>query len=394
MNVNVVSPWYPHRGAAYSGVFVQQNVWALEKLGVEVEVEVPTIYPAPPGPIPPNVIEAIADLARVFPHAVYESNRNTTWIPSPVPSLSGPMGRARAFAGSIEQKRRHLPVSGDLTHAHLGVPTGWAVLQNGDTPLVITEHQSTLAGVFSSADGRRAYRETVDAAAAFFCVSESLRAEVIAALGPEVAPRIEVLPNIVDLTDIPFTPPLRLDFSSWLYVGGLAPHKGIDALLRSFDLFKREFDDSATLTIVGTGTMAPWVKRFAQSRQISDAVHLAGPRPHHEIGSFFAGADVLVHLSPAETFGISCVEAIGAGLPVVSLRNGGAEDTWGDIEELCGRILPLNATFTEISAGIAALKSDPGRLDPVAARAAVEGRFSPATIGRALIRRYEQCLES
>ncbi|HEY5891478.1 MAG TPA: glycosyltransferase, partial [Acidimicrobiia bacterium] len=391
MRVNVVTPWYPNRHSPYSGIFVEQTVAAVESFGATVEVEVPLIYPAPSGPIPPDVKYAMEQLAGTDPEALFEVVGNTTWIPAPVPSLSGPMGRARAFAEGLALKRRHLPTSSDITHAHLGMPTGWAVRQAGcDGPLVITEHQSTLADVFRDDKAREAYLETLRAADAFICVSGLLVDLLRTEFGDEFVADVEVVPNVVDTGRIGFSPRKPPEFKSWIYIGGLTEKKGVMKLLQCFWSYTRRFDSHATLTVIGDGPLRVWVEKYSDSKALSDSVDLVGAIPHSRINQYLQAADVLVHLSEFETFGISSLEAIAAGLPVVSLRNGGAESTWGDVEQSCGLILGRNEDPETIATKIAGLRSEPARLDPLVGRSMVASRFSPHSVGGTLMSIYER----
>lgn len=389
MKIQMVTPWYPDEYSAYSGIFVKKQVEALSALGHDVKVEVPLIYPAPPGDVPGEVFEAMRRLATDDSSAVFKEYGEATWVPAPVPARSGDLGRASAFEQALRLKRSRLPSHADVTHAHLGVPTGLALVRLGVEPLIVTEHQSTLDRVFAQHGGVIAYQEVVERASAFICVSEHLKRRVAQSIDPTAAASIEVVPNIVDLADIPFRDHASERLGSWLYVGTIAIHKGIELLLKSFKTY-REGNREATLTIVGDGPHRPWVERFVAGSGISKVVRLVGSVPHAEMGLHFDAADVLIHLSEAETFGISTLEAIGAGLPVVSLRNGGAESAWGDFEPLAGKLLSPDVDERAVARAVNALEDDPSTLDPRRARGIVEDRFSPARVASALVDIYSR----
>jgi glycogen(starch) synthase len=375
----------------YSGVFVKDQVDALEDLGVDVEVEVPTIYPAPPGPVPANIFEAMRELAFEGADRVFHRSEKTTWVPSPVPARSGAMGRAHAFATCLAMKRQAVPTRADVTHAHLGVPTGWAALALGDRPLVVTEHQSTLDDILRDPVARQAYLEVIERCDAFICVSDVLRSKLTEAFGDEVCDAIRVIPNIVDLDRIPFRDRRPNPFSSWIYVGGLAAHKGVETLLRAFSRYRADHDSDATLTLVGAGPLQNWVRRFIEDEAIAGSVRLTGAVDRSGLGALLDSADVMVHLSRYETFGLAALEAIGAGLPVVSLANGGVDSTWRDHEPTCGAILDPSSDPGEVAEAVARLRSSDA-LDLVSGRAMVVSRFSPDAVGRRLLEVYEECL--
>ena len=389
MKIQVVTPWYPDSYSPYSGVFVKKQVDALVSRGHQVSVENPEIYPAPPGEVPAEVWKAMRELASTDTTALFAEYGESTRVPAPVPSGSGMLGRAEAFRQALELKRDFLPVDADITHAHLGIPTGLALLDLGDRPLVVTEHQSTLVRVFAQTGGVTAYSRVVAEAAAFLCVSEHLKEEIVAAIGEEYADRIRVVPNVVDLEDIRFRVRSEGQVDRWIYVGTVFQHKGIDLLLRSFRLFRRSHP-GATLTIVGQGPHTPWVERFIAANGLNQSVELVGSVPHGEVGKYLDAADVMVHVSPAETFGIASLEAIGAGLPLVSLRNGGADSAWGEFEDEVGRLLPLDSAPGDVVAAVRGLYGPGSGLDLVRGRNEVEVRFSAASVAMVLESIYQE----
>ena len=393
MKIRVVTPWYPDYFSVSSGIFVAQQVTALRRLGHQVAVDVLQIFPAPAGPIPESVVGAMRALAGASLDAMFPTSEGVTFIPAPVPARGGPMGRARAMSAALAMLDEFRGEDSDLIHAHLGMPTAWAVaMERSDWPLVVTEHQSTLANVLAERVAVEAYAEIVQRASAFIAVSEHLASQITERLGEWARSRIDVIPNIADLGDITFRERSTPTFSSWIYVGGLMAHKGVQSLLEVFATYREHHDESATLTLVGAGPLREWVEDFADSHGLSESTRLVGGVTHDRLGAYLDEADVMVHLSPAETFGIATLEAIGAGLPVVSLRNSGAVATWGDIEEQCGLLLSLESSSREIASAIAELRDSPQRLDPVAGRQAIIDRYSPGVVASRLEEIYEGIL--
>lgn len=391
MKVQVVSPWYPDYASPYSGVFVKKQVEALGVAGHEVYVDVPQIFPAPPGPIPETVTSSMKALGSRSLSSLFNTIDSVTYVPTPVPTRSGHKGRAEAMALSLGMLSELSPRDADITHAHLGLPTGWAMSGHiGERPLVVTEHQSTLAAVLEEPPAAKAYEEVIRHSDAFICVSEHLRDQLASALGDWVEDQVLVVPNIVDLAEIPFRSRPDPVFRSWIYVGGLVGHKGVQELLLAFAAYKRRHDPTATLTLVGEGQLRKWIETFAIAKEINESVTLVGAVEHRDLGRLFDHADVMVHLSPAETFGIAPLEAIGAGLPVVSMRNQGATDTWGDFEAQVGSLLDLGTEPSRVADAVARLRDNGDALDPESARRMVEERYSPTAIADQLVTIYGQ----
>ncbi len=102
----------------------------------------------------------------------------------------------------------------------------------------------------------------------------------------------------------------------FLSVGRLAPEKNLDAFL-SLDL-------PGTKVVAGDGP-----DRDRLSRTYPNAVFL-GARPHAELASIYAAADVFVFPSLTDTFGLVLVEAMASGLPVAAFPVSGPIDVVGE----------------------------------------------------------------
>ncbi len=114
------------------------------------------------------------------------------------------------------------------------------------------------------------------------------------------------------------TGPLRL-----LWVGRMLPRK---ALPLTLDILKR-VQRPATLTIVGEGIPETEVRRMIADRGLTERVHWAGRRlSYAETREVFLEHDVLLFPSLRDSCGAQLVEAMGLGLPVITLDHHGAKD--------------------------------------------------------------------
>ena len=192
---------------------------------------------------------------------------------------------------------------------------------------------------------------------------------------PELADRCRTLHNGVDLER--FVPlgkqPARLQAlaaelrRSWgagegpvvLYVGCLAPEKGIHVLLESFGHVLRRVPD-ATLVLIGAHNryfqvVAPRgraVRRELRIRQrgypqevaalaepLGERAVFAGGVDHGDMAAAYAAADVLVMPSTGdEPFGLPVLEANACGIPVVATARGGLPEIVAD--GVNGRLVP------------------------------------------------------
>ncbi len=99
-----------------------------------------------------------------------------------------------------------------------------------------------------------------------------------------------------------------------LFVGRLVGYKGLDVLLDAVA------GSSLRVVIVGDGPLAPKLAAVVADRSLRDRVVLAGFVPPSELPVYHQTADyfVLPSTTPAEMFGVSMIEAMACGKPVIS----------------------------------------------------------------------------
>ncbi len=103
-------------------------------------------------------------------------------------------------------------------------------------------------------------------------------------------------------------------------VGRLTPTKGLPYLMEAFCKVREQLP-RAHLVLLGDGHARGELERQAAATPHGKAIHFLGHRDHIE--QFFKGMDVFVMASLAEGVGRALLEAMAAGVPVVSTRVGG-----------------------------------------------------------------------
>ena len=98
-----------------------------------------------------------------------------------------------------------------------------------------------------------------------------------------------------------------------LFVGRLAPEKGVATLLKAWELLGR-----IPLWIAGTGPMEQEVRRSSQTNQ---TIHTLPYLSQKECFDLIKGARFLVWPSAAETFGLVAIESFACGTPVIASRS-------------------------------------------------------------------------
>ncbi len=131
----------------------------------------------------------------------------------------------------------------------------------------------------------------------------------------------------------------------WLFVGRVVANKGFHDLLAAFAVFRGLEGDQARLVLVGSGGGGAYggaVRALGDVLGLGGSVVWAGSVPGGVLGGWYRAADVLVCLSDHEGFGVSLVEAMAAGLPVVAFDAGAVGETLGGAGVLLGDKSPAS----------------------------------------------------
>lgn len=131
------------------------------------------------------------------------------------------------------------------------------------------------------------------------------------------------IPHFREVSDIVVPQKKDEGEAYFLFVGRLEKLKGVDHLLRTFALLKKE-GYPARLRIAGDGSSTPQLKRYAQEMGISDQVEFLGWIENHALADYYAGADAVIIPSIYPEAGpLVALEAMGYGVPVIAYRVGG-----------------------------------------------------------------------
>jgi glycosyltransferase involved in cell wall biosynthesis len=131
--------------------------------------------------------------------------------------------------------------------------------------------------------------------------------------------RIRVLPNALTVRLPDFDPP-DVRSTEIAFVGRLVPWKGAHLAVRALRHVRH---GTAVLRIFGDGPEKQRVWRAAQQWGLEDRVELVGSLPRDQLLGEVARCRVLLHPALHEEAGLSVVEALVLGTPVVCLNRGG-----------------------------------------------------------------------
>jgi glycosyltransferase involved in cell wall biosynthesis len=273
----------------------------------------------------------------------------------------GGLGSVRNLLADRRWLKRSLPqfaadVGADLDHhpqpAHARQPPCRQVVTVHD--LAFETHPEHFDPRFARW-ARRAHRQAAEEADAVICVSQATADDVAAHWA--VDPGRIVVARHGPGQDLPAA--AHREPTHLLYVGDEEPRKNL-ALLRAADL---------PLPVVHAGPGG-------------DTVDPPG------LAALYAGALALLHPSLHEGFGLTPLEAMAAGVPVIAVRNPAVEEVCGDAALYVDGVDPA-----QLEAAARRMLDDPGHRADLAARGRDRARaFTWAASARAHLEAYQLAL--
>jgi glycosyltransferase involved in cell wall biosynthesis len=274
-------------------------------------------------------------LRSILQHTRHDCDVVTLYNPGPVAEMIradgarvGDVGMTRNTQLSVLPKLRRLIAAGhyDVVHCHLyrsqiyGRPAAWLAR----TPVIVTtEHsigETHLERREMSTGVRALYLATERLSDTTIAVSETVRERMIK-WGVRDS-RIVVIPNGVDLDRVAFDATararIRAEFGigSGEYVigvlGRLDPNKQFDLVIEAT---AELLGDNVKLMVVGKGAEQEHLEQAAARCQVTGQVIFTGER--HDVAAMLSAMDLFVASSAQETFGLSVLEALANGAPVV-----------------------------------------------------------------------------
>lgn len=321
MRVLVISHLYPAFTGDHKGTFVQSQVRELVRAGVAAVVVAPRLLM--PWPF----------------HLLASRQRKLADVPVWVDDGEVPVIRPRvatwprhlAYAGLADRILRAMRAgpllpSGwtpDAVHAHLAFPdgvVGVATAREMGVPAVITVHGRDVNWGLQQPAIRSAMITALQQAATVVAVGSPL-AKTLAYHGITA----RVVSNGVEAAFVARAPSVRPTPEPIVVtVANLVPGKGHDRVLRALAALRHRH--RFRYWVVGGGPLAGRLKQQAAQLGLTDRVDWLGPLPHHQVAAVLAESHIFALPSNHEGFGVACLEAMAAGLPVVVSRSAGIAD--------------------------------------------------------------------
>jgi glycosyltransferase involved in cell wall biosynthesis len=275
----------------------------------------------------------------------------------------------------------------DINHTHFILPDGYnaaRVEKAAGLPYVITAHGSDVPG-YNPHRVRAAHRvlapiwrRVTRNAARLVCASRS-----ITQLVARQAPGLET-------TEIPYgfeVGRYRTDVprrKRILMVTRMLERKGVQHVLQAVNDLSLEHETH----LVGDGPFLPALRKMAAGSRNRIVFHGWLDNRSDELTSLYESSEIFVLPSEAENFPVALMEAMSAGLAVVTTRGTGCEEVVGETGIL---VEPKNPS--QVCSALHDLTANPARCEELghAARVRIEGEFGWPTVAQRYLNFYREC---
>jgi L-malate glycosyltransferase len=261
----------------------------------------------------------------------------------------------------------------EILHVHYAIPhatSAWIAKEmlgrDHRIRIITTLHGTDITLVGQERSFEEITRFSIARSDGLTAVSDYLKEETIAHFGVP-ADRIEVIPNFVDPTVYDRTRyPCHKRFLAGtgdkvvMHISNFRSVKRVRDVVRIFARIREEVP--ARLVLVGDGPDRPEATNEVERLGLGDKVLFLGKQD--SVAELLACADLFLLPSESESFGLSALEAMASGVPVVATRAGGVVEVVadgvagylgevGDIEGMGAagaRILREPGTWSQVSA--------------------------------------------
>ncbi len=187
-----------------------------------------------------------------------------------------------------------------------------------------------------------------------------------------------------------------------LQLGRMVPRKGVDTVIRGLARLKKVYNVSARLMIVGGELEDPdpeinpelaRLTEIAREEGVEDEVIFVGRRQRDLLKYYYSAADVFVSTPWYEPFGITPLEAMACGTPVIGSNVGGIKYTVADGET--GFLVPPKDPDT-LAARLAQVLTNPEMLERFRINAVqrVQDYFTWEKVARQISAVYEEVTQA
>lgn len=282
----------------------------------------------------------------------------------------------------------------DLLHVHYAIPhatSAWIAREmlresGSDVKLITTLHGTDITIVGQDPSFHTITKFSIERSDRITAVSMFLRDETVRAFGCSGC-EVEVIPNFVDPSTYDrgrYQPVFREEIGSGrpvlMHVSNFRPVKRVRDIVRVFARVRKVLESA--LVMVGDGPDRVHAEEEARELGVQSDVHFLGKID--AVAPLLASADLFLLPSQTESFGLSALEALASGVPVVASNAGGLPEVLQ--EGVTGAMRTVGDVDGMAAAAIEIL-TDPAKWSAMSDAAAADAR---ERFGRdAIVAQYE-----
>ncbi len=225
----------------------------------------------------------------------------------------------------------------ELLHVHYAIPHATSaylaqriVEKRRRLPFITTLHGTDITLVGTDPSYFDITKFSIEESDAVTAVSQYLKNQTIYRF--VVNKNIEVIPNFVDPGK--FTPRasgVRKCFAEpdekvLMHISNFRPVKRIPDIINVFEGVSKRV--KSRLVLIGAGPEKEHARRMVEEKKLTDIVHFLGPQD--DVSTLMSCADLYLLLSEHESFGLTALEAMSCGVPVVGTSGSGMDEFIGD----------------------------------------------------------------
>ncbi|WP_284755443.1 glycosyltransferase family 4 protein [Arthrobacter sp. efr-133-R2A-120] len=306
----------------------------------------------------------------------------------------------RQILDSFRSERKQMgeilaATSVDVVHAHWTYEFALTAVQSS-LPLVVTIHDAPITVL---AQNRGAY--WVLRLLIAIRVRTKLRGARLTAVSPYIGKRwvsemiwnkgFSVVPNCIDLPG-PLNSYLHKEEPTFIEIADDSRRKNVRRLLIAFQIVRRTLPNAKLVLIGGGLGLGDPIQRWASRRGHAANVTFLGRRSRPEVREALSSSTCHVHVSKEESFGLSLIEAMSVGVPVIAGKNSGAPP-WVLDGGKTGQLVAVQRVEELVEAMLSTVSS----ASEVGAKAILAGKrydeqFSPDVVAKKYLEVYRTAI--
>lgn len=395
MKILIISKSFPSSQFPSSGIFVKDFADTIS-LSNRIEILSPKPYT---NKLLASFSPKWRDIGAIEPRTVAEkySIRRPIYISLPRKILYKYAG----YLYWIGIRRSFQPTEYDLIHVNWLYPDGYIVpilkVKYPKIPIVITIHGSDWYADNDNEKVNSLKGRSLFAADLVLTVGDKLRTDILKVY-PDLTHNVVSVPNGIRVDSLdPKSEMETVHFKKGiqkklLMVGNYVKLKGHIFLFTALkNLRKNGYDFD--LILVGNNLEPEYLKYLAAQIKfmgLADKVQFHVSLPRESLVHLYKNCDVFILPSLREGFGLSLIEALAFGKPVISTRSGGPEQI---VNTINGLLVPP-ADSESLFEALKAIMEDQVKFDARKIKAEALGKYSYSNIVAEIEKLYNQIIES